>query len=70
MTPGSTDDHGRPNCDKCRFKRTGKSKAYFEMDPCRKGHSVYFTCCVTECGDFQIKDAYIVEDKHEKGQVQ
>lgn len=52
---GSQDEQGRPNCDACRFKRTGKSKAYFGMDPCRKGHSVFFTCCVTDCSDFKQK---------------
>jgi hypothetical protein len=67
----SRDDQGRPNCDACKFKRTGKSKAaYFGMDPCRKGHSVFFTCCVTECGDFKVKDVYVKEGKDEKSRVQ
>lgn len=63
MSTNSQDKEGRPNCGACKFKRTGKSKAYFEMDPCRKGHSAYFTCCVTECGDFEVKDVYIKKDK-------
>ena len=51
----SQDEEGRPNCDACRFKKTGKSKAYFNMDPCRKGHSVFFTVCTIECKDFKPK---------------
>lgn len=52
---GSQDEQGRPNCEACKFKKTGKNKAYFNMDPCRKGHSVFFTCCVTDCSDFKQK---------------
>lgn len=40
------------------------------MDPCGKGHSVFFTCCVTECGDFRVKDIYVKKDKHEESGVQ
>ena len=62
----SRDDQGRPNCDACKFRRSGKGKAYFEMDPCRKGHSALFTCCVTECGDFRLKDVCVKEDKDDR----
>lgn len=61
-----TDETGRPNCEACKFKKNGKSKAYFNMDPCRKGHSVFFTVSVHDCGDFKLKDYYIKEGKDAK----
>lgn len=67
----SADESGRPNCDACKFRKPSKSKAHFNMDPCRKGHSAFFTCCVIECKDFQPKlvDYRIVGGGDEKGQV-
>ncbi len=55
-----TDETGRPACDSCRHQKRGKK--FPNMDPCRKGHSAFFTCCVQDCKDW--------EDKNEKGGIQ
>ena len=60
----SRDDQGRPNCDECRFANT--AMRFPNEFPCKMGHSVFFTCCVTECGDFRPKDVCVKEDKDDR----
>ena len=48
-----TDETGRPACDSCRHQKKGKK--FPNMDPCRKGHSAFFTCCVQDCRDWEKK---------------
>lgn len=42
------------DCESCKYRKVGKK--FPNLDPCRKGHSAFFTCCVdAECKDYERK---------------
>ena len=52
------------DCDTCKYQKRGKK--FPNLDPCRKGHSAFFTCCVdADCKDYDRK-----EPRHEGSEVQ
>lgn len=51
------------DCESCEFRKKGKR--FPNLDPCRKGHSAFFTLCVDEeCRDYRKKGQQDAEGRN------